>query len=115
MEDFVTGIKEDELSNLSIEILDYSDRISEIFDKLDSCIEKLPTYYQDQACTKLINYYRELAEYYPVIKRNINSYSDDLVSLIKKMRENDKYISSLFQGYTEDTKNKIKSVEKMGG
>lgn len=112
MKDFVTGIKEDELSSLIIEILDYSDRISEIFDKLDACISKLPKHYQDLSCTKLINYYRGLAENYSIIKKNIISYSDDLTTLIKKVRENDKYIASLFQNYTEDTKNKIKSVEK---
>ena len=42
----VAGINEDELSALSLEILDYSDRISEIFDKMDSCMDKLPNYYQ---------------------------------------------------------------------
>ena len=114
MKDFVTGIRENELSSLSIEILDYSDRISEIFDKLDSCISKLPTYYQDPACTKLINYYRGLSKNYSTIKKNLMSYSDDLTTLIKKVRENDKYAASLFQNYTEETKNKIKSVENVG-
>ncbi len=115
MKEFVTWIKEDELSSLSIEVLDYSDRISEIFDKIDNTISKLPTYYQDSACTKLMSYYHELAENYSVIKQNIVSYSDDLTTLIKKMRENDKYMASLFQNATENTKNKIRSVKEIGG
>lgn len=114
MKDFVMGIKEDELSSLSIEVLDYSDRISEIFDKIDACVNKLPMHYQGQACSKLINYYCQLAENYLIIKQNFTSYSDDLTTLIKKVRENDKYFASLFQSCTEDTKSKIKSVEKIG-
>ncbi len=115
MKDFVIGIKEDELSSLSIEILDYSDRISEIFSKLDASMEKLPNYYQADACTKLMDYYHDLTANYSVIKQNIVSYSDDLITLIKKVRENDKYISSLFVDLIGDTKNKTKFVEEMGG
>lgn len=115
MKDFVTYIKEDDLSSLSLEILDYSDRISEIFDRIDDCINKLPNHYQGTSCDKLINHYRGLAEQYPVIKQNIVSYSDDLVTLIKKMHENDKYIASLFQNYTADTRGKTRSVKEMGG
>lgn len=106
----VAGINEDELSALSLEILDYSDRISEIFDKMDSCMDKLPNYYQGSPCLDLLNYYNELKPYYSVIKNNIVSYSDDLIELIKKMKENDNYLTTLFQNYTDDTKNKIKSI-----
>lgn len=115
MNDFVTGINEEELSSLTIEILDYADRISDIFDRLDFCISKLPMHYQGSSCTEIINYYRGLEENYLIIKNNVISYSDDLTTLIKKVHENDKYISSLFRNYTEDTKYKIRSVEQKGG
>lgn len=108
--DVVSGINEDELSLLSLEILDYSDRISEIFDRIDSCMERLPNYYQGLPCEKLMQYYKELTTYYPIIKDNIVSYSDDLIALIKKMKENDKFLTTLFQNYTDDTKNKMKSI-----
>lgn len=104
------GINEDELSNLSIEILDYVDRISEIFVKLDTCMEKLSSCYNSEACNKILDYYENLRLYYNSIKNNIISYSDDFICLIKKMRENDKYLTKLFNDYTVDTKEKIKSV-----
>ncbi len=110
MNDAVAGINEDELSSLSLEVLDYADRISEIFDKIDACMNKLPNHYQGSPCSKLIDYYNNLKIYYPVIKNNIISYSDDFIALIKKMQDNDKTLVTLFQNYTDETKNKIKSI-----
>ena len=110
MRDIVSGINEDELSNLSLEVTDYADRISEIFDKIDSYMDKLPNYYQGTSCSSLIEYYSELSSYYSIIKGNINSYSDDFIELIKKMQENDTYLATLFQNYTDDTINSIKSI-----
>lgn len=108
--DVVAGINEDELSLLSLEILDYSDRITEIFDKIDSCMDRLPNYYQGTPCVALMSYYKQLTTYYSIIRDNIVTYSDDLIALIKKMQENDKFLTTLFQNYTDDTKNKMKSI-----
>lgn len=110
MNDVVAGINEDDLSNLSFEVLDYADRISEIFDKLDACMDRLPNHYQGIPCNDIINLYNELVPYYSIIKENIISYSDDFIELIKKMQENDNYLTKLFQEYTDDTKNKTKSI-----
>lgn len=111
MKDIVAGINEDELSNLSLEILDYVDRISSIFDKIDLCMEKLPNHYQGEPSDAIIRYYNELTPYYGVIKDNLRSYSDDFMELIKKMQDNDKYLVTLFQNYTDETRNKIKSIK----
>lgn len=108
--DIVAGINEDELSSLSLEILDYSDRISEILDKIDSCMDKLPNHYKGSPCTVLINQYNELKPYFSIIKNNIISYSDDLIALIKKMQDNDKTLTTLFQNYTDGAKDKLKSI-----
>lgn len=110
MKEIIIGINEDELSNLSLEVLDYADRISEIFDKIDVCMDKLSNHYQGSSCSSLVNIYNELTPYYSIIKDNIISYSDDFIELIKKMQDNDKYLTTLFQNYTDDTLNKIKSI-----
>ncbi len=110
----VAGINEDELGKLCVEILDYSDRISEIFDKVDSCMESLPNHYQGLPCVELLNYYNDLKTYYSTIKNNIISYSDDLITLIKKMQAGDEQLTKLFQTYTDDTNKMIKSNE-LGG
>lgn len=110
MNDVIAGINEEDLSSLSLEVLDYADRISEIFDKMDTCMNKLPNHYQGSPCKELIDFYNELSTYYPVIKKNIISYSDDFIALIQKMQDNDKYLTTLFQDYTDNTKEKIKSI-----
>lgn len=112
MNNIVEGINEDDLVSLSLEILDYSDRISELFDRIDDCMEKLPVHYNGLSSSKLVNYYKDLKPCYYVIKQNIISYSDDLIELIKKMKENDRCLVTLFQNYTEDAINKIRSINK---
>ena len=111
MKNVVMGINEDGLKSLSLEVIDSADRISEIFDKIDACMDKLSGCYQDSSSVKLLEYYNDFRENYSVIKGNIKSYSDDFIELIEKMRENDNYLISLFQNYTNDTYDKIKSIE----
>lgn len=110
MKDAAVWISEDDLGSLSLEILDYVDRISEIFDKLNACIDKLPNHYQGEPCREFMNKYQELSTYFPIIKGNLTTYSDDLISLINKMRDNDKYLTTLFQEFTDDTTRKTKSM-----
>ena len=112
MKDVLVGINEDELSNLSLEIIDYADKISEIFDRITECVDRVRGQYDGEPVGKIINNYQNLAEYCPVIKDNIISYSDDLIALIKKMHENDKSLVTLFQEYTDEAINKKKSIEK---
>lgn len=110
MKNLIAGINEEDLGNLSIEVIDYADRISEIFDKIDACMEKLPNYYKGIPSDRITEYYNNLKPYYGIIKENIITYSDDFIELIKKMQENDKFLSTLFQKNTDETINKIKSI-----
>ena len=55
--EFIGGINEPELGSLSMEVLDYVERISNIFDQVDSQIELLPEFYKGESNNELINYY----------------------------------------------------------
>lgn len=111
MDDLLLGINEDDLSSLSLEVLDYADRIAEIFDRIDACMDKLPIYYQGEPCDIIMNKYKELTPYYETIKDNIRSYSDDFIALIRHMQDNDKKFASIVYGYADDTKVKTKSID----
>ena len=111
MENIVVGINHEELSNLCLEIIDYADDTSEIFDKMNNCIDKLSSYCDGDHINKIMSNYRQLSVYFPIIKDNIVSYSDDLIALIKKMQENDKYLSTLFQNYSDEIVSKTRSIE----
>lgn len=105
------GLKETELNSLSVSILDYADRLMELFEKLDAIMENLPQHYKDKACDNLINKYHDLTEYYPIIKNNFVSYSDDLVALIKHTKENYNYYGNLVNIFTEDARKEKAKVE----
>ena len=111
MNDVILGVKEKELGPLSLEILDYSDRISAILDKIDSRMADIAEHYQGDSYKELMNYYSELKNSFSIIKDNIISYSDDLAALIIKTKENDKTLASLFDEFTVDVKQQIKSIE----
>ena len=114
MDSGVIGINEDELSNLALEISDYSDRISEIFDKIDVQMERVSNNYQGPSSDAIINYYKELKPRYEIVKNNINGYSEDLIALIRKMKENEKFLVSLFEDATAEAKSKVKPEERLG-
>jgi uncharacterized coiled-coil DUF342 family protein len=111
MDNTVTGINESGLEALSIEILDYRDKISELFEKINSCISKLPDNYQGEPCDEIMNKYNDLKNNFATVKDNIELYSDDIIFLIQKVKENDRYISTLFQTMTATTQAKTNILE----
>ena len=111
--ELVTGINEDELGSLAMEILDYSERIADIFNKIDDNMETLGNYYKSPSYKELMNNYKNFSKNYEVLRKNVNSYSDDLINLIKKMRENDKYLANLFDSYTIEHGVEAKKIERL--
>ena len=108
--DTVSGINEDALRELCMEILDYNERLIEIFDKIDNCVEDLQMYFKCSSYDTFKNVYGELRSNYQVIKDNINSYSDDLILLIQRMHENEKYLVHIFENLTEEYLLKAKEM-----
>lgn len=108
--DIMSGINEDELGSLALEILDYVDRISDLFSKIDSEVAKLPSSYKGRASTEFIGMYNDFSQNYHVIKGNLKSYSDDLIELIRKTKENDRLVSNILDSKTEDNEAKLRSI-----
>ncbi len=99
----LSGINEPDLGTLSIEILDYADKVSEIFEKIDSEIFSLTNYYKGTSSNKIIEAYDGFRKNYQTIKENIISYSDDLNSLLTHSKDNEKYFASLFTNLSLET------------
>ena len=102
MDKVVAGIKDKELNELSLEVIKYRDRISDLFEKVDACLERLQSCYAGEPSEKIAAYAEDLHLSFSAAKDNIKSYSDDFTTLIRKMRENDQYLSGLFQEFTEE-------------
>ena len=107
----VDGINEPELKSLSMEILDYLERIVEIFDQIEIEIDSLPESYKSVSYDKFLSFYNDFKRNYIVVKNNINSYSEELITLISRMHENEGYLINMFEGYITDKKSKAKDVE----
>ena len=110
MGNIIEAIREDDLSSTTIELLDKVDNISVLFDKLDSCVEKLPNYYQGEPAKEILNKYKELSSNYSVILDNLRTYPDDLTALIRKMSEIDKDLSNIFVRSTEEIESKLRNI-----
>ncbi|MBR3236444.1 hypothetical protein IKF92_02070 [Candidatus Saccharibacteria bacterium] len=109
MDQVITGIKEGELGSLSLEVMGYAERISEIFDRIESAMDRIPACFQGTPSEAINQHYQEIRSNFPVIKDNVTSYSNDLITLINRVHENNKYLSGLFRDYTSDIRGKIKT------
>ena len=101
----------DNMETLCFEIEDFANRIGDIFTKIDGRMDNLSRYYQGDSCDQLNNYYLELKKNFDVIKTNINTYSDDLVELVRKLQSIDIKVANLFIDFSVETKNKSRSIE----
>lgn len=106
-------INESTMQDLIMEIYDYSDRLSEIFDKMDACIDEIPLYYKAKSSTNLVKYYKDLMKNRSTLINNVKSYATDFTKLLEHLSSTDKYLSSIMQTYIDEIKAKgnIKGLE----
>lgn len=100
--DIIAGIRENELGALSLEIMGYADRISVIFNRIDAVVATIPAGYRGESCDQLMQSFEKLKVQFPVVKENVKTYADDLVSLLDKMKQIDFDLTKLFQSATDD-------------
>lgn len=106
----VTGIKEQELKDLAIEIMKYADDISEILNKYDNKFYELDSYYEGKAYNDLKSYYGNIRDQFRIVKSNIVTYSDDFIALIEKMKDGAASLTKLFNQLEQDTKDRMKKI-----
>ena len=108
---FLNAIREEELSALSMEILDYFEKIADLFDKADKEMNSLGSSFQEASYGVLMGRYNDFRSNYVTIKDNIKSYSEELITLIQRMKENDLYLAQMFANYTSEKKEEAKKVK----
>ena len=111
--DIQLAIQEDDLSDFAMYLLTTSDEVSDLFSSIDSKMETLKNYFDGEQYDQLMNSYRSFRKNYSVVKEYIVSYSDDLFSVINKVRAGDKKIALIINQITEDTKQKAKEIENL--
>ena len=111
MDNIIAGIKEEELQNLIIEIMNTADKINEVLNKYDDRFEELKDVYEGNPYDELDKYYNAyIRPKFLTIKNNIVSYADDLTALNRKMREGAASIAKLFNQFEDEVKDRYKAV-----
>lgn len=109
-DDLFIAIKEDELGEIAIDFMNFNDELSELFSSIDSKMFELKSAFNSKEYQSLLNQYNEFKKNYSVVKNNINSYSDDLVAVINKMRTGDSNITSLLETKSDDVLEQAKLI-----
>lgn len=85
MEDNKTiAIVEAEIDKKMLDVIDCSNKVKAIFNKIDDAIERLKLEYQCAGATALYSQYEQFNDSYSVIVSNILSYNSDLMALKRK-------------------------------
>lgn len=80
----VIAINEAELEKYMLDVIDCSNKIKLIFNKIDNLMETVKTHYVCSSSNILYSQYKQLSANYSIIIDNILSYNSDLLSLKKK-------------------------------
>jgi hypothetical protein len=112
-DDLAAEINENGLSELSLEIIDYADWAYSSLSSLNGKFEALKSCYDCAAYQTMKGQYDLIKKNYSVIKKNIISYSDDLISLVQKMKEGQRKIVRIINETTADVNAKSNQIERL--
>lgn len=87
MEDLIS-INEEGIDKLFLDICDYSERINNILNQIDDLINYSANYFKSDSYNAVLNKYLELKISINNVKHNILSYSNDLITVKNKFRNN---------------------------
>lgn len=108
--DLIEAVNERDLDSLVVEVLDFLDHYSEIFNKIDNEVYTLPEHYKGPSCDEFIKSYNEFRKNYCIFLNNVKSYSEDLTELSIKMKENINYLAELYKKYADEIRLKEKLI-----
>lgn len=109
--DLEVAMNEEDLAELSFEVEDYVDRISEIFEKYNIAISRLSINYKSEACQKILSYYEEIKKTFPIVKSNIKKYAEDYRNVIRVLKSEDKKYALRLENEATTTVAKAKEIE----
>ena len=77
-ENYVSGIQEDKIMTLSLNIDEYALKLNEKFEQLTLLVNSLKPAFDSEVGKVFEGKYNQLANNYKTVIKNISSYSDDL-------------------------------------
>lgn len=81
MNNNIIAVNEAEINHLMTDIMDYSSRVRQIFDKIDDLVNESKSYYDSESATIIRNKFNLLKENFSITVNNLMSYNSDLARL----------------------------------
>ncbi len=75
----VTGINEDRINNLILEIGNYQDEVSNIFNSIEDTVNNLYSGYVCEAGSVFSRKFDTMKRNFPTVKKNMETYAEDLI------------------------------------
>lgn len=110
-EDISITVSNRELGDFAMNLLDTSEKISEIFSSIDSKMSNLEQYYSGAEYQKLMDSYRIFRKNYSLVKTGIVAYSDDLIALINKVKAGDRKLALVVSDLTSEVRKKANEIK----
>lgn len=112
-DDVFIAIRNDDLGEIAIDLMNFNDELSELFSSIDSKMAELKSAFDSKVYIDLMNKYNSFKKNYSIVKNNITSYSDDLIAVINKVRTGDATAKSLFDSNTIEILEKAKLINNL--
>lgn len=77
----VSGINEEKLESLILDIYDYADKVNQILNNIDELILKSNNYFKSDSSDCVRNRYQQLTFNYTTLKQNMLNCANDLVKV----------------------------------
>ena len=107
------AIDDNELGEFCVSLLDYSDELGDLFTNIDTKMNELSQYFGGKAANDLFAQYRTFKSCYPIVRNNIISYSDDLITLVTKVHEGDDITAIQIGTATDDVLRQSQMIEQL--
>jgi len=111
--DRLLAIDDNELSEFCVSLLDYSDELGDLFTNIDTKMNELTQYFGGKAANDLFAQYRSFKSCYSIVRNNIISYSDDLITLVTKVHEGDDIAAIHVGNATDDLIRQSQMIEQI--
>ena len=98
-----SAINTDKVQILRRDFLDYLERLNKIFNDIEEEMNVIESNIEGEGKSEIVQKFMKIKEQFPKIKKNILSYADDLVLVVKSYEKQD----------IEMSRKIIKGIEKL--
>lgn len=77
----VSGVNEVGLDRIATDIIEYADKLNNIFNQLQLLVDNSKNYFNSEVNQIFCRNFKKQAEYYQIINQNILSYASDFVKI----------------------------------